>query len=45
MISISQATKYFHRGSVNEVRALHRITLEVQRGDFITVIGSNGAGK
>jgi len=45
MISIRQATKSFHRGSVNEVRALHDISLEVRRGDFITVIGSNGAGK
>jgi len=45
MISIRQATKCFHRGSVNEVRALHDISLEVRRGDFITVIGSNGAGK
>jgi len=45
MISVRQTTKFFHRGSVNEVRALHDISLEVRRGDFITVIGSNGAGK
>jgi putative ABC transport system ATP-binding protein len=45
MIFIERCTKYFHRGSVNEVLALNDINLEIQNGDFITVIGSNGAGK
>jgi putative ABC transport system ATP-binding protein len=45
MILIERCTKYFHRGSVNEVLALNDISLEIQNGDFITVIGSNGAGK
>jgi putative ABC transport system ATP-binding protein len=45
MILIERCTKYFHRGSVNEVLALNDISLQIQNGDFITVIGSNGAGK
>jgi putative ABC transport system ATP-binding protein len=45
MISLQSITKYFHRGSINEVMALDDLSLEVHRGDFITVIGSNGAGK
>ncbi len=45
MINIEALTKYFHRGSVNEVLALDNISLHVQAGDFITLIGSNGAGK
>ena len=45
MISLEGCTKYFHRGSVNEVRALNDITLHIDDGDFVTVIGSNGAGK
>ncbi len=45
MIRIEQCTKYFHRGSVNEVLALNNISLSIKEGDFITVIGSNGAGK
>lgn len=45
MITLENCTKYFHKGSVNEVFALNNITLEVGDGDFITIIGSNGAGK
>ncbi|MBT8328540.1 MAG: ABC transporter ATP-binding protein [Desulfofustis sp.] len=45
MITIEHCTKYFHRGSVNEVLALNDIDLQVANGDFTTVIGSNGAGK
>ncbi len=45
MLRLEGVTKYFHRGSVNEVLALRNIELHVRPGDFITVIGSNGAGK
>ena len=45
MIGISNLTKAFNRGDVNEVLALSGVNLEVNDGDFITVIGSNGAGK
>ena len=45
MISLENITKYFHKGSVNEVFALDAINLNIAEGDFVTVIGSNGAGK
>ena len=45
MIRLDCCTKYFHKGSVNEVLALDGITLDINDGDFVTVIGSNGAGK
>ena len=45
MIQLDGYTQYFHRGGVNEVRALDRINLQLEKGDFVTVIGSNGAGK
>jgi len=45
MISISNIAKAFHKGDVNEVKALNGVNLEVNDGDFITIIGSNGAGK
>ena len=45
MITLENITKYFHKGSVNEVFALDSINLTIAEGDFVTVIGSNGAGK
>jgi len=45
MIRIAGYTQYFHRGSVNEVRALDQVDLDLKKGDFATLIGSNGAGK
>lgn len=45
MMTLTNITKYFHRGSVNEILALDGISLQINEGDFITVIGSNGAGK
>lgn len=45
MISITNVTKAFHKGDVNEVTALNGVNLKVKDGDFITIIGSNGAGK
>ncbi|EPR42395.1 ABC transporter related protein [Desulfovibrio sp. X2] len=45
MLVLDSIIKYFHKGSVNEVLALNGISLKVEKGDFITIIGSNGAGK
>ncbi len=45
MIRLENIVKYFHKGSVNEVFALNDVNLQIDEGDFITVIGSNGAGK
>jgi len=45
MLALEHVTKRFHKGSVSEVLALDDLCLDVAAGDFITVIGSNGAGK
>ncbi len=45
MLTLADVTKFFHRGTINEVLALNTVSLEVKDGDCITVIGSNGAGK
>jgi putative ABC transport system ATP-binding protein len=45
MIRIEQITKIFNPGTNNENTAIRNINLNVDEGDFITVIGSNGAGK
>ncbi len=45
MIRVEQLVKIFHRGSVNENAALAGVDLHVADGEFVTIIGSNGAGK
>jgi len=45
MILIESITKFFNRGSINEVLSLNNINLAIGQGDFISIIGSNGAGK
>ena len=45
MLSILNITKTFNPGTVNAKTAIKNLSLQVERGDFITVIGANGAGK
>ena len=45
MLDINNIYKTFNPGTVNEKRALNGVTLHLNEGDFVTVIGSNGAGK
>ncbi len=45
MLRLSGIRKTFNAGTVNEKRALDGIDLTLGDGDFVTVIGSNGAGK
>lgn len=45
MLEIKNVTKIFNAGTVNEKIALNNISLTLNDGDFVTVIGGNGAGK
>jgi len=45
MIRLENLSVVFARGTPDENTALRNISLAVKPGDFITVIGSNGAGK
>lgn len=45
MLLLRSVSKYFHRGTPNEICALRAVDLEVAEGDFVTIIGSNGSGK
>ncbi len=45
MLEIRDVKKVFNRGTVNEKVALHGLNLHLAPGDFVTVIGGNGAGK
>ncbi|MBQ7781723.1 MAG: ABC transporter ATP-binding protein [Lachnospiraceae bacterium] len=45
MLSIKGIKKTFNAGTVNEKTALNGLNLHLKEGDFVTVIGGNGAGK
>ena len=45
MLKLTHISKTFNPGTVNEKKALCDISLDVADGDFISIIGSNGAGK
>ncbi|MGN1099233.1 MAG: ABC transporter ATP-binding protein [Christensenellales bacterium] len=45
MLDVINVEKTFNPGTVNEKKALRGINLHLDDGDFVTVIGGNGAGK
>ena len=45
MLKLDQINKIFNEGTPDEKIALDQINLHLKPGDFVTVIGSNGAGK
>ena len=45
MLKLEKVTKSFNVGTPNEKCVLKKIDLILEEGDFVTVIGGNGAGK
>ena len=45
MLKITNLYKTFNPNTINEKRALSNLNLHLKEGDFVTVIGGNGAGK
>lgn len=45
MLELTNITKTFNPGTINEKHALNGVNLKLEDGDFVTVIGGNGAGK
>ena len=45
MLKITNLHKIFNAGTVNEKVALNGLNLTLNEGDFVTLIGGNGAGK
>lgn len=45
MLKLENISKTFNPGTINEKKALIDLSLHLEPGDFVTVIGGNGAGK
>ncbi len=45
MLELNNVCKTFNPGTINEKVALRGVNLKLDEGDFVTVIGGNGAGK
>lgn len=45
MLNIQKISKTFNPGTVNAKTAISNLSLHLNDGDFVTIIGSNGAGK
>lgn len=45
MLKVKGIYKTFNKGTINEKKALNGVDLELNEGDFVTIIGGNGAGK
>lgn len=45
MLKLTNVEKTFNKGTINEKKALTGVNLHLKEGDFVTIIGGNGAGK
>ena len=45
MLKVRNISKTFNPGTINEKKAIDGLSLSLKEGDFVTVIGGNGAGK
>ncbi|HJB80286.1 MAG TPA: ATP-binding cassette domain-containing protein, partial [Candidatus Flavonifractor intestinigallinarum] len=45
LIDVKNLFKIYHEGEESEVRALDGVSLTVDRGEFVAIIGQSGSGK
>ena len=45
LLSLNNIHKSFNQGTVDEMKLFDNFNLEIQEGDFVSIVGSNGSGK
>ena len=45
IIKLDNIVKKFYVGEPNELEILHGISLEVEEGEFVSIVGPSGSGK
>ena len=45
LISVNNVYKIYGEGQESEVRALNGVSLEIDRGEYVSIIGASGSGK
>lgn len=45
MLELREIYKYYNPGTVNEMCLFHDFNFQVEKGEFVSVVGSNGSGK
>ena len=45
MLEIRDITKVYHPGTITEHRLFDHFSLQVEEGQFVAIVGSNGSGK
>lgn len=45
MLELTNITKYYNPGTVNEMCLFHNFNMTVEDGQFLSIVGSNGSGK
>ena len=45
LIELTDAYKIYNEGFENEVRALDGVSLTIDKGEFVAIVGQSGSGK
>ena len=45
MLELRHIHKYYNPGTISEMCLFQDFNLEIQKGEFVSVVGSNGSGK